>query len=156
MDFGRENSLFPLILIQVKSAAKRTVFGLKDKREKAFLPFKTQLFHIQVVRYAAKVTGHLTYRSWRFTYKWCYYSERFTTSDNDMKTKIGRVKPYFMSDISLEKAFSFRWADLSLKGVINNLFNEEYQSVLSRPMPRLNYEIFLDIRPKWGKRNKKQ
>lgn len=53
MDFGRENSLFPLILIQVKSAAKRTVFGLKDKREKAFLPFKTQLFHIQVVRYAA-------------------------------------------------------------------------------------------------------
>ncbi len=73
-----------------------------------------------------------------------------------MKTKIGRVKPYFMSDISLEKAFSFRWADLSLKGVINNLFNEEYQSVLSRPMPRLNYEIFLDIRPKWGKRNKKQ
>lgn len=52
MDFGRENSLFPLILIQVKSAAKRTVFGLKDKREKAFLPFKTQLFHIQVVRYA--------------------------------------------------------------------------------------------------------
>lgn len=44
----------------------------------------------------------------------------------------------------------------SLKGVINNLFNEEYQSVLSRPMPRLNYEIFLDIRPKWGKRNKKQ
>lgn len=35
-------------------------------------------------------------------------------------------------------------------------FNEEYQSVLSRPMPRLNYEIFLDIRPKWGKRNKKQ
>lgn len=36
-----------------------------------------------------------------------------------MKTKIGRVKPYFMSDISLEKAFSFRWADLSLKGVIN-------------------------------------
>lgn len=54
MDFGRENSLFPLILIQVKSAAKRTVFGLKDKREKAFLPFKTQLFHIQVVRYASK------------------------------------------------------------------------------------------------------
>lgn len=57
MDFGRENSLFPLILIQVKSAAKRTVFGLKDKREKAFLPFKTQLFHIQVVRYAASCSS---------------------------------------------------------------------------------------------------
>ena len=53
MDFGREKGVFPLVLIQVKSATKRTVFGLKNKREKAFLPFKTQLFHIQVVRYAA-------------------------------------------------------------------------------------------------------
>ncbi len=53
MDFGREKEVFPLVLIQVKSAAKRTVFDLKNKREKTFLPFKTQLFHIQVVRYAA-------------------------------------------------------------------------------------------------------
>ncbi len=53
MDFGREKGVFPLVLIQVKSAAKRTFFGLKNKREKAFLPFKTQLSHIQVVRYAA-------------------------------------------------------------------------------------------------------
>lgn len=58
---------------------------------------------VYIPEFSASVTGHLTYRSWRFTYKWCYYSERFTTSDNDMKTKIGRVKPYFMSDISLEK-----------------------------------------------------
>ena len=28
-------------------------FEPENKREKAFLPFKTQLFHIQVVRYAA-------------------------------------------------------------------------------------------------------
>lgn len=53
MDFGREKEVFPLVLIQVKSAAKRMFFGLKNKRKKAFLPFKTQLFHIQVVRYAA-------------------------------------------------------------------------------------------------------
>ena len=53
MDFGREKGVFPLVLIQVKNAAKRTVFGLKNKREKTFLPFKTQRFHIQIVRYAA-------------------------------------------------------------------------------------------------------
>lgn len=51
-----------------------------------------------------------------------------------------------------EKAFSLRWADFTVKGVVNNLFNEEYESVLSRPMPRLNYELFLDIRPRWGRR----
>ena len=107
---------------------------------------------VYIPEYSASVTGRLTYRSWRFIYKWCYYSERFTTSDNSMKTKIGRVKPYFMSDVSLEKAFSLRWADFTVKGVVNNLFNEEYESVLSRPMPRLNYELFLDIRPRWGRR----
>lgn len=56
MDFGREKGVFPLVLIQVKSETKRTVFGLKNKRKKAFLSFKTQLFHIQVVRYAASAS----------------------------------------------------------------------------------------------------
>ena len=53
MDFGWEKGVFPLVLIQEKRVEKCTVSGLKNKREKAFLPFKTQLFHIQVVRYAA-------------------------------------------------------------------------------------------------------
>ena len=50
VDFGREKGVFPLVLIQVKSAAKRTVFGLENKRKRAFLPFKQQLIHFQVVR----------------------------------------------------------------------------------------------------------
>jgi hypothetical protein len=40
VDFGRENFLFPLVLIQEERVEKCTVFGLKNKREKAFLPFK--------------------------------------------------------------------------------------------------------------------
>ena len=61
MDFGREKGVFPLVLIQVKSETKRTVFGLKNKRKKAFLSFKTQLFHIQVVRYAAEGKEHVNF-----------------------------------------------------------------------------------------------
>ncbi len=72
-------------------------------------------------------------------------------SSNDI-TLSGRLTPYFMSNLSLEKQFSFKWADLSVKGTINNLFNEEYLSVLSRPMPRMNCEFFIGITPKWGKR----
>ena len=59
MDFGREKEVFPLVLIQVKSAAKRTVLGLKNKRKRAFLPFKQQLIHFQVVRQAASVSNLL-------------------------------------------------------------------------------------------------
>ena len=104
-----------------------------------------------VPKHSATVTGRISWRKWSFLYKWCYYSERFTMSSNDL-TLTGRLPEYFMSNISLEKIFSFRWADLSLKGTINNLFNEEYLSVLSRPMPGINFEFFVGITPKWGKK----
>ena len=98
---------------------------------------------------SSSVTGLLTWRKWSFLYKWCYYSERYTMSSNDISLT-GKLPPYFMSNISLERVISLKWADLSLKGTINNLFNEEYLSVLSRPMPGINFEIFIGITPKWG------
>ena len=104
-----------------------------------------------VPEHSSTITGRLSWRSWSFLYKWCYYSERFTMSSNDI-TLTGKLPEYFMSNITLEKLFSFRWADLSLKGTINNLFNEEYLSVLSRPMPGINFEVFVGITPKWGKK----
>ena len=71
-------------------------------------------------------------------------------SSNDLGV-LGRVKPYFMSDLSLEKGLDCKWASFSLKGCIHNLLNEEYESVLSRPMPRLNVSFFIGITPKFGK-----
>lgn len=106
---------------------------------------------VYVPQYSATLTGRLAWRSWRMLYKWCYYSQRYTMSSND-DSYSGYVPPYFMSDLSLEKLFSLPWADLSAKVAVRNLLNEEYLSVLARPMPRMNFEIFLDIRPKWGKR----
>ena len=99
---------------------------------------------------SSTVTGRLSWRSWAFLYKWCYYSERYTMSSNDF-TLTGKLPPYFMSNISLEKSLNFSWSEISIKGTVNNLFNEEYLSVLSRPMPGINFEIFLSIRPKWHK-----
>ena len=101
--------------------------------------------------YSATATGRLAWRSWSLLYQFCYYSQRYTMSSNDI-TLTGYLTPYLMSNLSLEKAFAFRWADLTLKGTVNNLFNEEYLSVLSRPMPRMNVEFFIGIRPKWGDR----
>lgn len=102
-----------------------------------------------VPEYSSTVTGRLTWKTWSFLYKWCYYSERFTMSSNDI-TLTGKLPEYFMSNIALEKVISCKWADFSIKGAINNLFNEEYLSVLSRPMPGINFEIFLGITPKFN------
>ena len=101
-----------------------------------------------VPEYSSTITGRLSWRRWHFLYKWCYYSERFTMSSNDISLT-GKLPPYFMSNISLERTVSLKWADLSLKGAVNNLFNEEYLSVLSRPMPGINFEIFIGITPKF-------
>ncbi len=101
-----------------------------------------------VPEYSSSVTGRLSWRKWVFLYKWCYYSERFTMSSNDISLT-GKLPEYFMSNISLERSFDLKWAEISLKGAINNLFDEEYLSVLSRPMPGIHFELFLGITPKW-------
>ena len=102
-----------------------------------------------VPEYSSTVTGRLSWKSWSFLYKWCYYSERFTMSSNDI-TLTGKLPEYFMSNIALEKVIPCKWADFSIKGAVNNLFDEEYLSVLSRPMPGVNFEVFLGITPKFN------
>ena len=101
-----------------------------------------------VPRHSASVTGVLAWRGWAFSYMWCHYSERYTMSSNDL-TLTGRLPKYYMSNIALEKSVELSWAELSFKGLVNNLFDEEYLSVLSRPMPGINFEIFVSITPKW-------
>ena len=103
-----------------------------------------------VPEHSATVTGRLSWNTWSFMYKWCYYSERFTMSSNDISLT-GKLPVYFMNNITIEKGVSMKLAEISIKGSINNLFNEEYLSVLSRPMPGINFEIFLGITPKFFK-----
>ena len=101
-----------------------------------------------VPKYSASAVGRLQWKSWAFLYKWAYYSERFTMSSNDY-TITGHLPPYFMNNISLEKNFYFKPLDIQLKLAVNNLFNEDYLSVLSRPMPGINFEFFIGITPKF-------
>ena len=101
-----------------------------------------------VPEWSSSVTGRLSWKRWSFLYKWCYYSERFTMSSNDISLT-GKLPPYYMSNITLERGVSLKWAELSLKGAVNNLFNEEYLSVLSRPMPGINVEFFIGITPRF-------
>lgn len=105
-----------------------------------------QLVYIPV--HSASLTGVIAWKKWAFVYKWNYYSERFTTSSNETRSKLGRVSPYYMSDITLERSFSTKCLDFSLKIAVNNLFDEEYESVLSRPMAGRNYGFFIELRPK--------
>ena len=107
-----------------------------------------------VPKHSASLTGRLSWRTWAFLYKWAFYSERYTMSSNDY-TLTGHLPEYFMSNVSLEKNLFFKPVDIQLKFAVNNLFNEDYLSVLSRPMPGINFEFFIGITPKFGKNKKK-
>ena len=106
---------------------------------------------VYVPRISACALVALNHNDWTLLYKWCHYSERFTTSDNDVKSRIGRVLPYYMNDVMIERTIDTRPAGLAVKLAVNNIFNEEYESVLNRPMPRCNFELFLEITPKFRK-----
>lgn len=101
-----------------------------------------------VPEFSASLTGRLTWRTWGFVYKWAYYSERYTMSSNDFSLT-GHLPKYFMSNVSLEKNLTLKFADMQFKLAVNNIFDEDYLSVLSRPMPGINFEFFIGITPKW-------
>lgn len=106
---------------------------------------------VYIPEYSSSVTASLSWRSWKLLYKWCWYSDRFTMSSNDY-TISGFIPDYFMSDVTLSKNFSFTLACITVSLVVKNLFDEDYVTVLSRPMPGINFEAFVGITPKFGRR----
>jgi len=73
------------------------------------------------------------------------YSERFTTSTNNYSLR-DWLYPYYMNNLFIGKNFEFKKFDLSIQFKIYNLFNEEYRSILFRPMPQRNYLILFGMR----------
>lgn len=106
---------------------------------------------VYIPEYSSSVSASLSWRSWKLLYKWCWYSDRFTMSSNDY-TISGFIPDYFMSDVTLSKNFSFTWAGITVSLAVKNLFDEDYVTVLSRPMPGINFEAFVGITPKFGRR----
>ena len=79
-----------------------------------------------------------------FTYQFNAYSERYTTSSNDVSRR-DRLYPYFMNDISAGSTFRLKRVDLSLEFKVYNLLNESYHTILYRPMPGRNYQLVFKI-----------
>ncbi len=107
---------------------------------------------VYVPRHSANVSGRLSWRTWALRYQWMCYSERFTTTSNEVSLITGRLLPYYMNNVSLEKQFLWRRLPTKIKAVVNNLLGSEYITVLSRPMPGRNFEIFVEIKPQWKRK----
>lgn len=106
-----------------------------------------------IPRHSASLLGRLSWNAWAFTYKFVHYSRRFTSTDNNDSAS-GYLGAYYMNDISLEKAIETGWANISVKFAVNNIFDEEYEMILSRPMPGRNFGIYIQVTPVFRNKHK--
>ncbi len=81
---------------------------------------------------------NLGFRNYFFTYQYNAYSERYTTSSNDL-TRRDWLYPYFMNDVAVGCEFRIKNVGLTAELKVYNIFNEAYHSVLYRPMPGRNF-----------------
>jgi outer membrane cobalamin receptor len=119
--------------------------------------YRKQLPFIPV--HSGNVLLSVSYKGYYLRFQNSSYSERFTLSSNqvgatDDSEDIGAgistswmnwYYPYFMNNLTIGNFFNLKKYQLGLDFKINNLFNEEYRSVLNRFMPRRNYELILKI-----------
>jgi outer membrane cobalamin receptor len=102
-----------------------------------------QLPYIPV--HSGNVMVNLSWRGFFMTWQHNSYSERYTTSSNDL-TRRDWLYPYFMNDLILGKDFRFGNVSMTAECKVYNLFDETYHSVLYRPMPGRNYMLMLMIK----------
>jgi outer membrane cobalamin receptor len=117
--------------------------------------YRKQLPYIPV--HSGNILLSVLYRGYYMRFQNNSYSERFTLSSNQVgatddsedigagisTSKMNWYYPYFMNNLTVGKDFHFKKYQLGIDFKINNLFNEEYRSVLGRYMPGRNYELML-------------
>jgi iron complex outermembrane receptor protein len=97
---------------------------------------------VYVPLHSGNALFQLSMRGFFISYQYNAYSERFTTTSNDV-SKRDRLYPYFMNDVSAGKTFQLRQLAFTAEFKVYNLFNESYHSILYRPMPGRNYYLTL-------------
>jgi len=85
---------------------------------------------------------HISYSKFFITYQHNSYSERYTTSSNDL-TRRDWLYPYFMNNLVAGRQFRIKNADFTAELKVFNLFNETYHTILYRPMPGRNYNLVI-------------
>jgi len=99
-----------------------------------------QLVYIPL--HSGNIMVNLSYRKYFITYQYNSYSERYTTSSNDLSRR-DWLYPYFMNNVTAGRAFDLKKVSLSAELKIYNLFNESYHSILYRPMPGRHFNLVL-------------
>ncbi len=97
---------------------------------------------VYIPEHSGNMLANLSLGAFYFSYQFNGYSERYTTSSNDVTSR-DWLYPYFMNDVAIGKHFKLKQLSFSTEFKVYNLFNESYHSILYRPMPGRNYYLTL-------------
>ncbi len=100
-----------------------------------------QLPYIPV--HSANLNFNLAYAGFELDWMWNYYSKRFTTTANSEDTASDYIYPYIMNNFQLSKSIYWKNNVLTIEGKVLNIFNEDYRTVLQRPMPGRNFQLIV-------------
>lgn len=99
---------------------------------------------IYIPMHKASVLFNTQYKGYYFDFSWDFTSERYTTSSNE---DTRHTLPYYsLCDLSIGKKLYFGARDktaLDIQFKINNIFDINYQSILWRAMPGINFQLQL-------------
>ena len=116
-----------------------------EKHGEEDLSYGKQLPYIP--KKSANLITSITWKNTNLSTHFNYYSRRYTTTSNEPNTSRDYLYPYYMNDVSLSQNFTiFSKLKTRLQIKVNNIFNEEYRSVLQRPMPGRNYTFLIDFK----------
>jgi iron complex outermembrane receptor protein len=96
-----------------------------------------------IPQHSANLNLHLSYLRFYVDWMWNYYSKRYTTTANSEETVSDYLYPYFMNNLQLGLTFPVGENKLTAECKVLNIFNEDYRTVLQRPMPGRNFQFVL-------------
>ncbi len=77
-------------------------------------------------------------KGWGLSYSFIYTGERYNQQENIPRNY---TRPWYTSDLSLQKSFAISTRTLKLTAEINNLFGQDYDVVQNYPMPKTNFRF---------------
>jgi len=95
--------------------------------------------------HSANATFSVFYKGFSLNFLHNSYSERFTTSSNDI-TQRDWLYPYYMNNLFLAKTLNINASQMEFNFKIYNLFNETYRTILGRAMPKINFLLLVSYR----------
>ncbi len=130
-------------LLNVKASytfQKAQDFTRRKNKELEAITYSGQIAYIPW--HSGSLVANLMYKEWQLNYSFIYIGERYHSSAN---IHDNYEQPWYTSDLSLVKTFTWKNFSNKLSLEVNNLFSQDYEVVLNYPMPKRNYKLTLTV-----------